>query len=459
MKKIHEVIKLDPRDKKMVVLHQLSQEAEPISLPQLIDKLDKDYPERSVRRWLVEMAKEGLVEILGSRRATKYRVIHRINRTNRGSATTSCFSSESLKVIELTRRPLYERKPVAYDDAWIASYQPNVTYYIPEHFRKQLQKTGQRSRQEDPAGTYAHQIFNRLLIDLSYNSSRLEGNTYSLLDTQRLVLEGEGAEGKLDEEKIMILNHKDAIRFLVDNAPKIEISEQTIYTLHYLLSDGLVEARYSGKVRDHGVRIGGSTYVPYEDKKRLQQKLEQIIAKAAMIENPYEQSLFLLVHLSYIQAFTDVNKRTARLSSNIPLIKNNLVPLSFNDVEREDYSSAVIAIYEHQDIRPLLDLYVFSYMRTCAMYDTTVKAIGFDEIRVRYRQQRRFLVREIILNQLVGNPMQEYVLAQASKLTNEKDRDHFIEDVLEDLDHIDQSYLAGLGITPDQLDVWKQLSQ
>lgn len=116
---------------------------------------------------------------------------------------------------------------------------------------------------EDPAGTHAHQIFNRLLIDLSYNSSRLEGNTYSLLDTQRLVLEGSSAEGKLDEEKIMILNHKEAIRYLVDNAHRLDVDEQTICTLHYLLSDGLVEARYAGKVRDHGVRIGGSTYVPF----------------------------------------------------------------------------------------------------------------------------------------------------------------------------------------------------
>ncbi len=90
-----------------------------------------------------------------------------------------------------------------------------------------------------------------------------------------------------------------------------------------------------------------------------------------------------------MQAFSDVNKRTARLSANIPLIKNNFVPLSFNDVEREDYTSAMIAIYELQDIRPLLDLYVFSYMRTCALYDSTVKSMGFDEIRVRYRQQRR----------------------------------------------------------------------
>ena len=106
--------------------------------------------------------------------------------------------------------------------------------------------------------------------------------------------------------------------------------------------------------------------------------------------------------INLMRPFIDVNKRTARLSANIPLITNNLVPLSFKDIEKEDYISAVIAIYELQDVRPLVDLYVFSYLRTCAMYDSTVKAIGFDEIRVRYRKERRELIRDIIMRKHVG---------------------------------------------------------
>jgi fido (protein-threonine AMPylation protein) len=440
------------KDKKLAVLHQLSQEAEPTSLPDLFEKLGDGYADRSVRRWLAEMVKEGLVKRLGHKRGTKYQVVHRANREI-GKAN-SCFGSESIKVIEQVKRPLYERHPVSYAEDWVDTYQPNITFYVPLDFRIQLQKAGQRSKREDPAGTYAQQIFNRLLIDLSYNSSRLEGNTYSLLDTQRLLLEGSSAEGKLDEEKVMILNHKDAIRYMVDNAQKLEIAEQVICTLHYLLSDGLVESRYAGKIRDHGVRIGGSTYIPFEDKKRLQIEFSRIIEKATLIENPFEQSLFLLIHITYLQAFSDVNKRTARLSANIPLIKSNLVPLSFNDVERDDYTSAVIAIYELQDIRPLLDLYIFSYMRTCAMYDSTVKAIGFDEIRVRYRQQRRNLVRHIILNGLAGESIREYVSDQTLMLAKEEDRKSFFEDVMEDLKEIDQNRIAGLGITLDQLKRW-----
>ncbi len=443
---------MNTQDKKMAVLHQLSQESEPISLPELLDKLGNEYRERSVRRWLSEMITKGLVDKTGHKKATKYQVLKRASREN--NKAVSCFGLESIKIVEQIRRPIYERTPTAYADHWVEAYQPNVTFYIPPESQIQLEKAGRRSRREDPAGTYAHQIFNRLLIDLSYNSSRLEGNTYSLLDTQRLLLEGSSAEGKLEEEKVMILNHKEAIRYIVDNASRLTISEETICTLHYLLSDGLVEARYAGKIRDHEVRIGGSTYVPFKDKKQLQRRLNRIIEKAALIQNPYEQSLFLLVHTTYLQAFSDVNKRTARLSANIPLIKSNLVPLSFNDVEREDYISAIIAIYELQDVRPLLDLYLFSYMRTCAMYDSTVKAMGFDEIRVRYRQQRRDIIRHIILNQLTGASIKEYISSQNIKFIKKEDQASFFEDVMEDLREMDLSRIAGLGITPDQMNAW-----
>jgi Fic family protein len=444
------------KNRKMAVLHQLSQELEPITIHELLEKLDHSFIERTVRRWLAEMINEGIVEKIGHKRSTKYFISQKTNR-NKGM-TSSCFSKESLDVVAQVKRPLYERMPVAYNDLWLDSYVPNTNFYIPIENRIELQKAGKRLSREEPAGTYAHQIFNRLLIDLSYNSSRLEGNTYSLLDTKRLILEGAGAEGKLEEEKIMILNHKEAIRSLIDNAAKLEVTEQTIFTLHFLLSDGLVEARFAGKVRDYSVTIGGSTYRPFADKRQLQIRFKRIIEKAAMIEDPFEQSLFLLAHLSYIQYFADVNKRTAMLSSNISLIKNNLVPLSFNDVTRDDYTSAMIAIYELQKIQPLVDLYLFSYMRTCAMYDATVKELGFDEIRVRYRQQRRGLIRDIIINKLTGEPMKKYISQQIPLIVKEVDREAFFGDIMEDLNEIDQSRIVGLGITLDELDEWKKLT-
>lgn len=369
---------------------------------------------------------------------------------------SSCFSSASLKAIEKVKKPLFERQPVAYADGWFDSYQPNSSYYLPEALRQQLLESGERTSGQDPAGTYAHQIFNRLIIDLSYNSSRLEGNTYSLLDTERLLLHGDTAEGKLDEEKAMILNHKEAIRYLVDNAARLEVSRNVICTLHYLLSDGLLEPSEAGKVRNHGVRIGGSTYHPFEDPRRLDLQLEKIATKAASIQNSYEQSIFLLVHISYLQAFADVNKRTARLAANISLIRGNLVPLAFSDVRVDDYMSAMIAIYELQDIRPLVDLYAYSYLRTCAAYDSTVKALGFDEVRVRYRQERRAVVKSVILQELVGGDMKKFVSREAVERLPKPAQGEFVEDVLEDLEQMDESRLAGLGVTSEQLKVWKQ---
>jgi len=443
---------MESRDKKLRLLHQLSQETDPLSVKELLDKLEGDYSERTVRRWLAKIMKDGLVEKTGKNKAARYKIIQRSFR--QGYTTRSCFGEESQIIVEKIRRPIYERAPVAYADDWFEAYQPNISFYIPLDSRILLHKAGMRLNREDPAGTYARQIFNRLLIDLSYNSSRLEGNTYSLLDAQKLLLEGMGAEGKLDEEKMMILNHKEAIRYLIDSAHRLVINSETISTLHYFLSEGLVEGRLSGKIRDHGVTIGGSTYLPFEDPKRLAIQLERIVGKAALIKDPYEQSLFLLVHISYLQAFSDVNKRTGRLSANIPLIKNNLVPLSFNDVERYDYTSAMISIYELQDVRPLIDLYLFSYMRTCAMYDSTVKMMGFDEIRVRYRQERRGVVRHIVLNSLFGKAIEEYAASQAIQLIKEADREFFVHDVVEDLEHIDQIRIVGMGITPGQLAVW-----
>jgi len=447
--------KMNSEEKRQALIHQLSQESQPIGLQEILEKLGEGFAERTVRRWLSQMIQDGLVEVYGTKRATKYTLAKQAE--GRTVISNSCFTSKSKKVIQSLQRPQVERDPVTYSDRWFESYKPNVTHYIPLNLRQKLYVAGKRFQQEEPAGTYANQIFNRLLIDLSYNSSRLEGNTYSLLDTERLLLEGTSAAGKLDEETTMILNHKEAIRHLVETAPKLEVSKEIICRLHHLLSDGLLEARYSGKVRDHAVRVTSSTYIPFEDPKQLQIRLQHIAEKAALIVDPYEQSLFLLIHISYLQAFSDVNKRTARLAANIPLIKNNLVPLSFNEIEKNDYISAVIAIYELQDVGPLLDLYLFSYMRTCAVYAITIKAMGFDEIRVRYRAERRAILRDIITFRLIGQEMREHVVRLSMKLVKEEDRKAFEEDVLEDLKEMDQSRIAGLGVSIDELNGWIHL--
>jgi Fic family protein len=301
------------------------------------------------------------------------------------------------------------------------------------------------------AGTYAKKIYNRLLIDLSYNSSRLEGNTYSWIETERLLLEGISSEHKLDEERVMILNHKEAIRFLVDQAQKISPSVASIKTLHYLLSDGLVPPADSGQVRKNAVRISGTTYSPLESSKALETILGKISKTALKIINPFEQSLFLLTHLAYLQAFIDVNKRTSRLAANIPLIKGNCTPLSFNDVSKEDYLNAMISIYELTEPAPLAMLYVQSYLRTVAQYKTISESINFDEIRVRYRTERRALLREIILINPSAKKLALLIKTNAEKIP-EAARSNFLEDLQEDLDSLGPHQLSGLGLNQKDLD-------
>ncbi|MHB1949553.1 MAG: Fic family protein [Gammaproteobacteria bacterium] len=431
--------------KKMAVLKILKQHS-PLTLAAILEILGPGFAERTVRRWLSEMVHEGTVLKTGAKRSTHYQAL--------ASLQPPIFTEQAIEAIHYIRQPIFMRKPVAYSKEWLNEYQPNKTFYLPTQVREHLHTQGQRSGDKNTAGTYARKIYNKLLIDLSYNSSRLEGNTYSLLDTERLILEGTSAEGKLDEEKIMILNHKEAIRHLIDMAPKIKVDFNEICTLHFLLSDGLVSPQYSGKIRDHGVRIGGSTYVPLENKIELENQLNKLSEIAYQIQDPFEQSLFLLTHIAYLQAFTDVNKRTSRLSANISLIKHNLVPLSFNDINKDDYNSAMICIYELNDVKPLADLYYFSYLRSCQHYDVTSEAIGYDEVRVRYRQYRREIIRFIIANKLIGKKLDDYVQEQTNKAIPEIDRQRFLITVTEDLAEINVQRIAGLGITTEQLKAW-----
>lgn len=425
------------------------QRAESYSHSELLARLDSTLSERSLRRWLAELVQQGLIQKTGQKKATRYMLAK--------PSSNNIFSPKSQELINQTKKPFFQRDPQAYNKQWLDDYQPNNSFYLNESERKKLFALGQRSNSKDPAGTYARKIYNRLLIDLSYNSSRLEGNTYSLLDTKKLLLEGISNDQKLDEEKVMILNHKDAIRHLVDDIHKIKISSEEVFTLHYLLSDGLVSNEYAGKIRDYGVRISASTYIPLENPNHLKRQLNAICKKAEKIRDPFEQSFFLLVHIAYLQAFADVNKRTARLSANIPLIKNNLVPLSFNGLEKEDYISAMIAIYEFNNTAPLAEIYAASYFRTCKEYDATLESIVFDEFRVRYRKLRRQLIKEIIEKKLVGKKMQTYIDKEINSQIPAEDRIKFEADLHADLKELGPERIIGLGISQQQLKAWLNL--
>jgi Fic family protein len=437
---------------KATVLQALKEQNAPISLPELIKVLGHDYPDRTVRRWLTEWIKKGIILKQGEKRGTRYLAV----KENLTEPTDRYFSQASQKIISQIKAPYDLRKPVTYQPTWLNEYRPNKDFYLSSTQRAELEETGSRAKKYKTAGTYARHIYNRLLVDLSYNSSRLEGNTYSLLETEKLINEGTANPNKPDEEKTMILNHKEAIRFLVDNCEQPNIDETTIYTLHYLLSDGLVAPEYAGKVRDYGVQIRGSTYIPLENPTLLKKYLKDIQNKANQIKNPFEKSIFLLAHIAYLQSFVDVNKRTSRLIANFPLFNANLVPLSFDAIEKNSYIDAMIAIYELNDIKPLIDLYLFSYRHTAEKYDVTVEAIGFDRVRVQYRQQRREIVRHIVTEKLHGVEMNKYIKLMSNRLSGSNDQKQFIRNIHEDLEQLGPQSIIGMGITIKQVEGWKK---
>jgi Fic family protein len=135
----------------------------------------------------------------------------------------------------------------------------NKSAYLTPARREELQTLGKRAPIYGRAGTYIQKIYYRLLVDFTYNSSRLEGNTYTLIDTERLLLQGAAVQGKPDAERIMILNHKDAIDYMPRRADILQADEDTIRTLHYLLADSLVAASAAGQIREDSVRVSGTT--------------------------------------------------------------------------------------------------------------------------------------------------------------------------------------------------------
>lgn len=177
-------------------------------------------------------------------------------------------SPEGEAIKAYVRQPRHLRKPVGYQQAFLEAYVPNVTAYLLPELRAQLHTLGQSPAAQTPAGTFAKDILNRLLIDLAWASSRLEGNTYSRLDTERLIAQGQVAEGKDAVETQMILNHKEAIEYLVHDPERASLTPDTVIALHAFLSDGLMaDPAAVGRLRQRAVGIGGACICPWPRRK------------------------------------------------------------------------------------------------------------------------------------------------------------------------------------------------
>lgn len=437
-------------------------------------RYSEDLPDRTLRRRLEQMEGEGRLVREGKSRAIRYRPADRgagvppvtgegsggeprsDAQVGRSEEAAIPLSAEGLEVQRLVRLPRQKRAPSTYDRAFLEDYAPGETWYLPKGTRDALKAAGVTPNPERPAGTYARDILGRLLIDLSWASSRLEGNTYSRLDTQNLLEYGVQAEEKSQQEAQMILNHRAAIRMLVDNVEEIGFDRRTLLGLHAALAENLVSnPGEEGALRQRPVDISDTVYRPNGVPQIIRECFDLLLAKVRDIPDPFEQAFFVMVHIPYLQPFIDVNKRTSRIAANIPFIKGNLCPLSFVDVPHETYVEATIGIYERKDVALLRDLFVWAYGRSCEQYRVVRESLGEpDSVRFRYRDQLADLVRETVRSRAQITRSHFRAWARAHDI-EEAGQEAFVERAMDILLNLTEGVAGRYGLTDDEVDAWR----
>lgn len=415
-----------------------------------IEQLEQRFavPRRTLQRYLARLVSKGTVQIEGQARGRRYRI------AKGAHPPDELTSPQGQHVRDLVRRPLSQRTPVGYISSFLEDYRPNHDFYLDAATRERLHERGRAPGDERPAGTYARQILSRLLVDLSWASSRLEGNTYTRLDTQNLIELGRHAPGKDHREAQMILNHKAAIEMLVDNVEEVRFNQYTLCNLHALLADNLLaDASAAGRLRQIEVEITGTVYQPLAIPQRLQELFELLLAKASMIEDAFEQSFFVTVHLPYLQPFEDVNKRVSRLAANIPFIKHNLAPLSFVDVPERDYIEGLLGVYELQRVDLARDVFTWAYERSCQRYTVIRDALPQpDPLRFRNREQLSEVVSGIVRDDA---PIDESKIRElAEPIVVPADLEDFIAMVISDLHGLHEGNLARYRLRLSEFQRW-----
>lgn len=444
------------------IINIVAQFPDGVPLSKIMENLSISISRRNVQHRLVFLVKNGLLHAEGNARARLYTLPSKEGKEAQSyfeayNAHAISLSSEAKDIQRQVIRPIQARTPVGYNIQFLDEYRPNVTYYLSESIRQRLLGMG-KTDGEQPAGTYARKIFGRLLIDLSWNSSRLEGNTYSLLETERLLELSQIAEGKDLREARMILNHKDAIEFLIDTASDIGVNRLIILNLHALLSNDLmVDLEACGRLRSIAVGIGKSVYQPLAMPQKIQELFQQVVDTACAIKNPFEQAFFLMVHLPYLQPFEDVNKRVSRLAANIPLIQNNLCPLSFVDVPQQTYVNGLLGVYELNRTELLRDVFVWAYERSCLRYSVTRKELGEpDPFRMRYRNAITENVSRIVRDRLDKTAAIAFIREYARLSIPPEDQAHFVESVERDIMSLHEGNIARHRIRNVEYEAWQK---
>jgi len=420
---------------------------------------------RTLQRRLDTLIEQGRISKADRGRATRYRsAVSTPAQPAQRPTQADMFvplSRAGSEVLRLVSPPLASRAPVAYNRAFLDDYRPNHSKYLTTAETARLHELGRTAATHEAAGTYALQILSRLLIDLSWNSSRLEGNTYSLLDTQRLIELGQAAEGKAPRDAQMILNHKAAIEFLVQSAGEIGFNRYTILNLHALLADNLLEDQSAaGRLRHEGVAIGGSVYMPPEIPQVIDECFDRLLATASAIEDPFEAAFFVMIQLPYLQPFIDVNKRVSRLALNIPLIQRNLAPLSFIAVPDQTYTRGLLGVYELNRIELIKDVFLWAYEKSSSRYVAVRQTLGEpDPFRLRYRNALRDVVAVAIRRRMNQKDAAAHISAYAQSEVPEADRQTFIEAAETELLSLHEGNFARYGARPREFHAWQEVWQ
>ncbi|MBI5469927.1 Fic family protein [Candidatus Kaiserbacteria bacterium] len=206
----------------------------------------------------------------------------------------------------------------------------------------------------------------RFVIELSWKSSRIEGNTYTLLDTERLIREGVEAPGHTKDEAKMIINHKKAFQYILSTkGSRTFLDRHFVEDIHRILVE---EMGISHGFRKGVVGVTGSSYRPLDVPAQLEEETDALCQAAAKTKDPYSQALLMLVGISYIQPFEDGNKRTARLIANAILVGNDLAPLSYRSVDETLYRESMLTFYEQLSIVPIKKIFSDQYLFACEQY-------------------------------------------------------------------------------------------
>lgn len=326
------------------------------SSKEIHEGLSTDLGYATVKRILQNLIAENLVAATGKGKATKYGI-------SPAYELLLPINLEEYFAKEIDERVIKDR----FNDRIFSDVLSQVSVFTEEeldHLNKLQQKYTDNVKGLSDA-QYKKEL-ERLAIDLSWKSSQIEGNTYSLLETERLLKDKETAAGKTKEEAVMLLNHKEALDFIIEHPAYISpLKVASIEDIHSILIKDLDVDR---NIRTRRVGISGTNYKPLENEFQIKEALENTCLLINNEDNVFAKALMALVLLSYIQAFNDGNKRTARIISNAILISHNFCPISFRTVDSVEYKKAMLLFYEQNNISAFKKIFINQFEFAVSTY-------------------------------------------------------------------------------------------